>query len=288
MNKNMGTRVGSAIAATALVGMMMAPEVAAVPWSGTVRVTWDANNYESSPGGEFSLVPTAVGNSAAEAAANSAFPYWDGYVSNKQDGKEIGTQVVVGGLKAFESFCLEYNEYLEQGRLYSATVGLAAIGGGVGGAVNGQDLISRGTAWLYSQFARGTLADYIYTPLGSGPTGGYDGRKDSAKQLQDAIWYLENEITLSSTGISANLFLQQVKNQFGDLANAAADSQPYEFGVAVLNLKADVAGQNYTQNYSNGLNAQSQLIYVPDGGTTLLLLGMGMGGLAMVSRRKLS
>ncbi|MHB1307461.1 MAG: VPDSG-CTERM sorting domain-containing protein [Limisphaerales bacterium] len=284
MNKNMGTRVGTAIVATALVGMMIAPEVAAVPWSGTVKVTWDANNYEASPGGEFSLIPTAaVSDEAAQLAANNAFPYWDGYVLNNQ----IGTQIMVGKLRAFESFCLEYNEYLEQGRLYSATVGLGAIGGGRGGAVNGQDLISSGTAWLYSQFARGTLADYIYTPLGDGPNiGGYDGRKDSAKQLQQAIWFLEDEISLSNTG--SNLFLKQVLSQFGDLTTAKADSKPYEFGVAVLNLKADVAGQTYTQNYSNGGNAQSQLIYVPDGGTTLLLLGMGMGGLAMVSRRKLS
>lgn len=286
MNKNMGTRVGTAIVATALVGMMIAPEVAAVPWSGTVRVTWDANNYEASPGGEFSLIPTAaVGDKAAQLTANNAFPYWDGYVSNNQ----IGTQIKVGELRAFESFCLEYNEYLEQGRLYSATVGLGAVAGGVGGVVNGQDLISRGTAWLYSQFARGTLTDYIYTPLGNGPTTGYDGRKDSAKQLQEAIWHLEDEINLSEIGKANNLFLQQVSAKFGDLDSAAADSRPYEYGVAVLNLKADVAGENYhPYYYGRSLNVQSQLIYVPDGGTTLLLLGMGMGGLAMVSRRKLS
>ena len=60
----------------------------------------------------------------------------------------------------------------------------AVLGGG--GAVNGADPISIGTAYLYSEFAKGTLQDYAFA-------GTEAEREASAALLQNAIWYLEKE-----------------------------------------------------------------------------------------------
>jgi hypothetical protein len=46
-----------------------------------------------------------------------------------------------------------------------------------------------------------------------------------------------------------------------------------EYGVYVLNLT------------SGTTNNQDQLILVPDGGLTVMLLGLGVGGLALISRK---
>jgi hypothetical protein len=88
----------------------------------------------------------------------------------------------------FQTFCLEVNEDITPGETYDWTVSDSAHGGGVGGAVGGADPICSQTAYLYSHFWNGDLANYDYTP---GPL----TRAVSANQLQRAIWFLENEIT---------------------------------------------------------------------------------------------
>ena len=54
-----------------------------------------------------------------------------------------------------------------------------------GGGNGSYDALSKGTAYLYSQFANGSLAGYIY---GYGAT-----RATAAGELQEAIWWLEGE-----------------------------------------------------------------------------------------------
>jgi hypothetical protein len=100
-----------------------------------------------------------------------------------------GQDVSVGDY-AFQTFCLEANETIVFDRQYQWSLGVAAHGGGAGGAVNGEDPISAATAYLYAQFWTGTLSDYDYL-LGS-------GRIASASSLQRAFWVLEEEISESS------------------------------------------------------------------------------------------
>ena len=83
------------------------------------------------------------------------------------------------------------------------------------------------------------------------------------------IWFLEGE------GGANNQFVQLAMNTLG--ANYLLDNNSY-YGVGVLNLWAD---SNHTQL------AQDQLMLVPDGGTTVMLLGLGLLGL-FVGRWKLS
>jgi len=95
----------------------------------------------------------------------------------------------------------------------------------------------------------------------------------AALELQQAFWWLEEELSLGSP--SANQFVALAMTQLG--ASSATDlrvnASPYEYGVAVMNFTKD------------GENRQSMLVRVPDGGLTLLLLGSGVLGCAAFGRR---
>ena len=101
-----------------------------------------------------------------------------------------GAGVLAPG-SVFQTFCLELDEGISGYGPFDWTMSDSAKGGGVGGAVNGADPISAETAYLYTRFWNGNLSSYNFTPGA--------GRSASAYQLQQAIWYLENEIpTLDS------------------------------------------------------------------------------------------
>ena len=158
------------------------------------------------------------------------------------------------------------------------------IYGGVGGGVDPDgagplpktDKVSIGTAYLYTLFATGSLTGYDYTN-GS-------GRESSAVKLQTAIWYLEDEISLTSSEKSSNPFLSGAVGAltvFGGVAGARADNDFSLYHVKALNLWS-----------TDGVYPkQDQLIMVappkrvPDGGATVLLLGLALGTLAGLRRR---
>lgn len=198
------------------------------------------SGYSSGSGGEFLLVPS------------SDLSYLlNGYAATAKYGS------------GFLSFCIEKNEYFSPGSTYNAAISNGAIGGGVSGAVGGTDIISKGTAWLYKNFATGFLSGYDYNPVGGRSTAG---------ELQNAIWYLEGELS----SIGANQFITQVTTQFGTLANAVLDNDG-SYGVKAVNL-------GKASSFPN----QDQLVYIPtvaDGGMTVALLGLGMLGVFLIRRQ---
>ncbi len=164
----------------------------------------------------------------------------------------------------FGTFCIEKNESFRSGHTYDVEINDGAISGGRSGASNGKDVISKGTAWLYEQYATGMLSGLNYNS------------KNSLKILQYAIWYLEGEIGykssiagfLSSAQAALNLNLTGIK---GDYEGAS---------VKVMNL---------TQKGRNGETNQhqDQLVYlkVPDTGSTLALLSLALVSIIAISRR---
>jgi len=201
--------------------------------------------YQTGNGGEFTLV--------ANADLQWVLQYYVGSTSNVTDS----TNKVIKN--SFQSFCLEKNEYLYANQVHNAVMSNAARNGG-GGAKNNEDPISMGTAWLYSQFTKGTLSGYNY---GAGRSG---SDASSAALLQNAIWWLEGE-TSTRTG---NTFIDAVIAEYGE-AGAVADSKG-AFGIKVLNL---------TQN---GQVRQDVLVATPIP-AAVWLLGTGLIGLAGFRRK---
>ena len=156
----------------------------------------------------------------------------------------------------FETFCVQTNEYFNPGSTYYYGISQGSISGG------SFDPLTLGTAWLYLNFAHGTLLGYNYSFGGAGNA--------SAGALQSTIWWLQGQGANPHNAFST-LVTHNVANYM------AANNGHY--GVAVLNLWGDI---NHTQV------AQNQLILlpsrVPDSGSTVMLLGTALGVLGMASR----
>jgi hypothetical protein len=191
----------------------------------TVQVGYPGSGYgqwQTGVGGEFTLRfvtdPLAL----------------DGYASTVKNVGVSGT---------FQTFCVEESEYIyPYDNTFNVVVNSKAINGGLPVAAGG-DPLSKGTTWLYSQFAQGTLAGYNYT------TG---DRHASAAALQNTFWGLEDEA--GDPGAS-NLFRQAVIAQFGSWAAAKADASVGQYDVYVLNMYGPLPGSTTL--------GQDQLFYAP-------------------------
>lgn len=166
----------------------------------------------------------------------------------------------------FNTFCLEYTEEFYPGRTYNYSISDRAMRGGVNnqpGAVAGEDIISQGTAWLYRQFAQHTLANYFTA-----------SERANAGLLQDTIWWLEDERLDPG---NSNPFRAAVYAAFADpKVNFTG------LDVKVMNITDPTRADGLPTIFR-----QDQLIYigVPDGGNSLVLLGMALAGLAFIPAR---
>ena len=133
--------------------------------------------------------------------------------------------------------------------------------------------VAVGTAWLYSKFVNQTLLGYTWAPGA--------GREASAWELQNAIWALQG--TPVFDWAAANVFLTsaQFTSVFSSLA-AAELAASGAYNVDALNL---------THNNADGRPETSQPMLavvssaIPDGGATVMLLGLALGGFCFFSRK---
>lgn len=228
-----------------LAGMVAVPNVFA---SMSVTLYQDTGNYSENlgtGGGEF----RAEGNSALNGVVD-----WSAYSAS--------TSGAISGQSYFQTFCTEIHEEFSPGNPYTVTsIGNNALYNGTANPVP----ITLGVAYLYSQFAAGTLSGYDYS-YGS-------GRVASAGNLQNAIWTLLGEGAYGITGTAYNALVAWDPNQ-ADWTLAANGA----YGVADMVL--GVPGGN-----------QDQLVIVVPEATTiiagaLLLLPFGASTLRILRRNR--
>lgn len=174
----------------------------------------------------------------------------------------LGQVKAAAGGGMFLSFCIELNENLKFGGPYDANVSNAAVLGGIAGG--SPDPISKATAWLYSQFRAGLIAT---TPQGQ-------------DDLQNAIWWLEEEITTPTT--AGALLVSQAVTATGaaDAATARTINANGEYGVRVLNLY-DGPANSGAPDYLN----QDLLALVPEPSTYAFAALLGLPVLLQWRRR---
>lgn len=169
------------------------------------------------------------------------------------------TQNQGGVVPSFQTFCVEEFESISGNTTYdytlSDTTRLTNI------------KLTQGAAYLYAQFARGTLAGYDYLNSGA-------GRKATASQLQLAIWYFMGQVTLGQAGGAGATFVA------AGLANGGLSLNNGLYPVDVVNMwKVGQVGRSQVQDvlvYHPGL---------PDGGMTLGFIGLAVAGLGLLGRR---
>jgi len=200
--------------------------------------------YYSGNGGEFTLSGGAPSN-----------------MSYADSTKNIGSWG-----PSFQTFCLETDEYVSlPNGTYNYALNSMALRGGTN--TDAGDPLSKGAAWLYSQFAKGTLSGYGYN----------SDRASWAGSLQSAIRGLEDEQGYSVSSYWLNVL--QTQGGFADLAAAKADAGVGEYGVFVLNLTT--AGGGYAQDMLYYKGSGNNVPIPP----TAYLLGAGLVGLVGLRRR---
>jgi hypothetical protein len=217
--------------------------------------------------GKLQLAIMAAGLAGAMAAPNLfAYTGLDGTLnfsaSTYQNGNGGEFNLVTSGLGSFPTFCLETGEFIGQppSGPYTYTINTGAVAGGPGAYATDphtglpMDNVSIGTAWLFSQFSAGTLT------LDTGSGSYFDAnRLANAGELQQAIWFLEDEVEGQN-----NVYVALAEIALGsNLAGIQVDSNG-AYDVVALNLFAP-----------DGSLAQDQLAVVPEPTTTgCFLLGL--------------
>jgi hypothetical protein len=164
-------------------------------------------------------------------------------------GNGPGGEFTMTGVITYpNTFCVETGEYLDFGSQF---------------IVNRYEIPNGGTAWLYYSFVNGTLPGL--------DSANYMDAAD-ADALQDAIWKFQGQ------GGAANAYWT--------LANLPANQAQWATALANVVI-LDMKWKNVVQTTGafERVDAQDVLGIVPEP-TTLLLLGLGLLGVGIVSRKK--
>ncbi len=165
-----------------------------------------------------------------------------------------GSAGLLPGAGAFQTFCVERNEYFYPGTTYQVQLNTETVGT--------HHVLTNAAAWLYDSFRAGTLAGYSYA-------GTQAQRQASARNLQYALWHFMAESTGDyGAPIANNPFVIAANSNVANAWGTDAIGN-----VRIMNLK-DLSGNN----------GQDQLFVVP-APAAFALGGLGLSLLGWAKRR---
>ncbi len=252
------------LAYTALIAVLATPALAdnfdglgdKGPGTGYRMYYTRVGGYYQGRGGEFTLKK----DGSTILLSNSAYD---------AEAKAIGTT----GSQSFQTFCVETGEFVASPMdLMVSEEDVAGSGYGSGshawkgGTGTGDDLAAK-TAYLYNQFATGSLTEYAY----SGTNAHELSRAQCAGALQRLIWNIEGEgglLVADNSFMDITLTQEQVDTI--DDWNDAYDASSWS-GIGNVRIIQTLK--------TNGDLAQDQLYLIPAPGAVVLgMIGVGMVG----------
>jgi hypothetical protein len=219
--------------------------------------------YSAGNGGEFRAMVSGV-----PVDWNSYSTLTSGTVSAGVDGGSWGYNPGLAGQQYFQTFCTELNEDFYPGATYNiSSIGTAALYNNTGHPIP----ITMGVAYLYSQFAAGTLNGYNYA---LGP------QRQTTWDLQNAIWDLLGE----QNGSLASWVQVDLAAGLGNTGWTAAANGAY----GVSDMVLDKPGLAQDQLVMTG-PASPQTTPVPEPSTifagAMLLLPMGVSAVRILRKK---
>jgi hypothetical protein len=240
------------------------------------------------------LAAPSIGDVSRIHLDTTYWPYYGGtsggefgatVINNVRDGIDYGTTHLGTG-SLFATFCMEELETVSSGHNdYWVVVNTSAVKGGntpamgsvqggnplynnplgPGGQVDYGDPLDPMTAYLFTQFSKGTLSNYRFT-------GTTTEHKQDAAALQDTMWVIEQEITKTLTGKSLAWY-----NEALEATTLGADNKITWSGIGNVRVLNLYTGYNQSTNTVSGL-AQDILVIPAPGAALLGFIGLGLVG----------
>ena len=200
----------------------------------------------------------------------------------------VAGSVLNGAGDSFLTFCVEYSEHIGLNTQYYVDINTQAVRGGLGvsgygspdpnGVLNSYDPLSKGTAWLYTQFRNNTL------DTAHGVANNFVQDAAHANSLQLAIWSLEDELN-AGYGTLAAFNSNAMAMNWASVAKTQGALWSDTGRVRILNLYDTRSGTVGAYTFSGNHQDQLYITPVPEPETYAMLLA-GLGLMGFVARRR--